>query len=351
MSSVDVVIPCYNYARYLRGCVESVLSQRGVDVRILIIDDKSSDETPTIGQALAAGDPRIEFRRHEANKGLIGTANEGIEWVKAPFMLLLSADDALTPGSLSRALQALEARPDVGMVYGRAHVTADDLPDEAEPDAQAPTVQVIPGEIFLKRSCKEGNPVPSPTAVVRTALLRQTGGYCSSFPHTSDMELWMRIATRAPIAAIREAQGLYRWHGANMAAGHTKGVLQDSRARLETCTYVYETWNGEAVGGFADWLGELKRDFARHYYWLAGELAHEGRADDAKLCLDFAEQCSSRRVRRLQVLKGALKSWLGRAQISQMRKARASILPPSKEKETANWFDDQHMFGWWPETK
>jgi len=39
MSTVDVVIPCYNYARYLSGCVSSILSQPRVDVRILIIDD------------------------------------------------------------------------------------------------------------------------------------------------------------------------------------------------------------------------------------------------------------------------------------------------------------------------
>ena len=54
MTTVDVVIPCYNYARYLRGCVESVLSQPDVSVRVLVIDDASSDETSEVGQELAA---------------------------------------------------------------------------------------------------------------------------------------------------------------------------------------------------------------------------------------------------------------------------------------------------------
>ena len=51
MSSVDVVVPCYNYARYLETCVSSVLDQEGVDVRVLIIDDASSDRSAEVGHS------------------------------------------------------------------------------------------------------------------------------------------------------------------------------------------------------------------------------------------------------------------------------------------------------------
>ena len=73
MSRVDVIIPCYNYARYLRGCVESVLSQGGVDVRVLIIDDAVSGRHRCGRTRLAAEDNRVEFRRHEVNKRHIAT--------------------------------------------------------------------------------------------------------------------------------------------------------------------------------------------------------------------------------------------------------------------------------------
>jgi GT2 family glycosyltransferase len=49
LSSVDVVVPSYRYGRFLRQCVESVLSQEGVDVRVLIIDDASPDDTRHAG--------------------------------------------------------------------------------------------------------------------------------------------------------------------------------------------------------------------------------------------------------------------------------------------------------------
>ena len=117
-SSVSVIIPSYNYAHYLPGCVDSVLSQPGVEVEVLIIDDCSSDDTPLVGQRLA-GDPRVTFRRHPVNQGHIATYNEGLEWASADYVAVLSADDLLVPGSLARAVGALDACPSAGFVYGR----------------------------------------------------------------------------------------------------------------------------------------------------------------------------------------------------------------------------------------
>src|SRR5215831_20496875 len=114
MSSVDVIVPCYRYGHFLRECVESVLSQSDVNVRVLIIDDASPDNTPEVAAELVSEDPRVTFIRHSENKGHIATYNEGIEWASAEYMLILSADDCLLPGALSRAADLMDARPDVG---------------------------------------------------------------------------------------------------------------------------------------------------------------------------------------------------------------------------------------------
>lgn len=99
MSSVDVVIPCYNYARYLPQCVESVLNQQGVEVRALIIDDCSQDDSEIVGRRLAEQDSRVEYRRHSINQGHIATYNDGLlNWAEAEYSLLLSSDDVLTLG-------------------------------------------------------------------------------------------------------------------------------------------------------------------------------------------------------------------------------------------------------------
>src|SRR4051812_34079681 len=140
MSRVDVVIPCYNYARFLRECVQSVLDQDGVDVRVLIIDDCSSDETQALGAQLASSDSRVEFRRHATNQGHIQTYNEGLlEWASGDYVLLLSADDMLVQGALHRAASLMDANPDVSFTYGRAITT--EHPRFAVSDAGRPYQQ------------------------------------------------------------------------------------------------------------------------------------------------------------------------------------------------------------------
>ena len=127
--SVSVIIPSYNYAHFLPDCVGSVLSQKNVDVEVLILDDCSTDETPDVAARLAT-DPRVSFRRHEQNMGHLATYNEGLEWATRDYTSLLSADDLLVPGALRRAAELMDAKAEVGMVYGHSvyFQTNDDLP-------------------------------------------------------------------------------------------------------------------------------------------------------------------------------------------------------------------------------
>ena len=65
MSKVNVVVPCYNYGRFLADCVSGALDdQPGMDVRVLIIDDASQDDSAEIAQKHAASDDRVDVRVH-----------------------------------------------------------------------------------------------------------------------------------------------------------------------------------------------------------------------------------------------------------------------------------------------
>ncbi len=235
MARVSVVIPCYKYGHFLRNCVRSVLEdQPGVDVRVLIIDDASPDDSAEVARKLAAQDSRIEVRVHETNKRHIATYNEGLlEWADGDYMALLSADDLLTPGALTRAVGLMETHPNVGFVYGHpVHFTHPGPPPPARTKLAGTTVWN--GHWWLERRFREGHGcITSPEVVVRASLQRKVGGYDPALPHAGDIEMWMRLAAHADVGYVRGVdQAYYRLHGNNMSATDFSGQLDDLRQRL-----------------------------------------------------------------------------------------------------------------------
>jgi hypothetical protein len=240
MVTVEILIPCYNYGKYLVDCVESVLSQKNVNVDILIIDDCSPDNTPEVCRQLMQRDSRIRVIRHETNKGHIATYNEGIAQISGDYFVLLSADDLLTPGALSRATALMEENPKIGMTYGQAiWFDKADLPP-------ARTVQtgtsVWSGQKWIREVCRSGkNFVVCPEAVVRTSIQRKIGGYNPALPHSGDMEMWLRIASISDIGRVNGAdQAYYRAHPQSMQHTVHSGFLFDLIGRRDALQSVFE---------------------------------------------------------------------------------------------------------------
>src|SRR6267378_7316160 len=75
---VTVVVPCYNYGRYLPDCLGSILAQPRVDVDVVLVDDASTDGSGDVAEELAAMDRRITLVRHARNAGHIATYNDGL---------------------------------------------------------------------------------------------------------------------------------------------------------------------------------------------------------------------------------------------------------------------------------
>jgi len=349
MSGVDVVIPCYKYAHYLRNCVASVLSQRDVNVRVLIIDDCSPDATPEVGKALASEDARVTYVRNERNLGLIGTANRGvIDWAEQPYTLLLSADDALTPGALARAVETMNRYPDAGLVYGLARVISDEPMPPAE-DQREFESREIPPAAFIKHSCLTGAPAPSPTAVVRTATQKQIGAYRSEFLHTSDMEMWLRFAAHGPVGAIKALQADYRWHGANMTTKYASGVLKDLHLRKLTCEIAYRDYGEKLVPEFKHCLELMNKEHARLAMWRAGEAYAANDLEGYEACRAFARECDPDFVSDGVSWRHRLKRMLGR---DSARRVRAVVMSIFAGRGAAELPDASFTeFGWWPEAE
>lgn len=245
-TTIDVAIPCYRYGSFLRQCVESVLSQVDVNVRVLILDDASPDNSAEIGRELARLDSRVEFRHHAANKGHIATYNEGIEWAAADLFLLLSADDYLLPGAFSRAAKLMATAPDLSFVFGAALLLFDDgtsamtKPFHRHSDSGTAIWSCLE---FIK-TMNGRNIVPTPTAIVRTSAQKRVGGYRNELPHAGDMAMWLRLAAEGPVGFISAPQGVYRIHSTNMSRSYSSARLPDIEQRRVAIEHFFEHVGG-----------------------------------------------------------------------------------------------------------
>ena len=219
MPSVDVVIPCYQYGRFLRECVSSVLMQENVDVRCLIIDDASNDDSASLAKDLALEDSRVAVVVHPTNRGNIATYNEGIEWASAKYFLLLSADDLIAPGCLERAVSIMEENPRITMTHGKEMNLYGDQGAPKLPAKDFDRQWVVrPGIELIRELCETTkNRIGTSTVVVRTEAQKAVGGYRSELPHAGDLEMWLRLASLGDVAETPLIQGIRRVHGANMS--------------------------------------------------------------------------------------------------------------------------------------
>jgi glycosyltransferase involved in cell wall biosynthesis len=294
MGSVGVVVPCYRYGHLLERSVGSVLDQPGIDVRVLIIDDASPDDSAERARELAAADPRVEVAVHPENRGHITTYNEGLlEWADTDYALLLSADDRVTPGALTRAVEFLDAHPRAGLVYGNYLRFTDDT-DLPPARTGTPSWHSYDGLEWLRRRFRHGNGcMASPEVVVRTSVQRTVGGYDPALPHTGDIEMWMRFAVHGDMGFLAGVdQAYYRTHGSNMSAGYlADSGLGDLRQRLAA----YDSFlakEGDRVPDRGELHRLVRRKLAGDALWRAARAYDHGRVgtEPVEELLAFAEE-------------------------------------------------------------
>lgn len=103
---VSVIIPVYNGEKYVKRCVESVLSQSNVDMEVIVIDDGSQDNT---GFVLKQYDDNERVRVFtQKNKGVSEARNEGIRYSTGKYIVFVDADDILLPDTLCERIDNSE---------------------------------------------------------------------------------------------------------------------------------------------------------------------------------------------------------------------------------------------------
>ena len=278
LGGVDVAIPCYQYGRFLRACVMSVLTQGLKDVRILIIDNASTDNSAEVAQQLATEDARIEVVARRRNLGAVASFNEGIDWASSRYFLVLCADDRLAPGSLARAVSIMDQHPEVGFAYGRGayYHAHDSMPLIDKPRREA-AWRILSGGEFLERACRTAMGQNDGCAtVVRTATQKHVGHYRPALPYSADFEMWLRFARLGPVAVTKSIQGIMGVHDSSVTLVARRAEHRAGRDRLtldlwrdKAAFEVFFAHEGALLPDAARLQRLAERGLAERAYWSA----------------------------------------------------------------------------------
>ncbi len=200
---VAIVIPCYRYAEMLPDAVASAAAQTWSNLRIVIVDDGSPDDTAAVANELIARYPerRIELLRQQ-NQGLAAARNAGIRATDSAFVLPLDADDQLEPDSVATLLRTLrETGADVATPNGRT------FGDEDKPLITQPVT---------KRRLAANNCLIY-SSMYRRELFDRIGGYGPTVPGYEDWDFWLSaLELKARFIHVTAPLFRYRKHGATM---------------------------------------------------------------------------------------------------------------------------------------
>ena len=236
MPKVSIVLPSYNGARYLRESIDSCLNQTLADLELIIVDDCSMDETPDILKSY--NDPRMLIIRHDVNKKLPGALNTGFAASCGDYLTWTSDDNLYHPNALEVMVQALDSRPDLGLVYSGCR-----LVDEF--GALIRIDMAEPPELLRQKS------VVGACFLYRRTVYEQIGDYNADLFRIEDYEYWLRIAQHCQIAALSDILYDYRVHAGSVTSEET--LVQRARAYDDVQTKMF----GPDPKRFKHYLGEL----------------------------------------------------------------------------------------------
>ncbi|TML04328.1 MAG: glycosyltransferase family 2 protein [Actinobacteria bacterium] len=221
MALVSVLLAVHNGARFLAEATESMLHQTFQDLELVLVDDASTDDTPSVLARI--DDPRVTVLRNDGRLGLAASLNRGLDLAAGKYVARLDADDVALPQRVELQLERMLEEPRVAVV-GTA------VRDIHESGRQGRTHVMPRGARPLRWHALFSSPFFHPTVLVdREALDRHGLRYDVSFDESEDYELWTRLFGFADGDNLREALVLKRVHA--QQASLRRGEVQESFQR------------------------------------------------------------------------------------------------------------------------
>lgn len=203
--SITVVLVAYNRAATLGRTLDSLLVQTYQDFELIISDDCSTDDTEQVARRYEALDKRVRYRRNATNLSMPGNLNAAIEEARGQYIANLHDGDVYNPRLLEAWHTALERCKDAAFVFN-AYRMLDRRGETAQLFVE-PLPACVPGSVLLEkiffRRWRFDSPVWG-TVMARRSAYQAHGLFDPRFGFCSDVDMWMRFASRNRVAYVSE---------------------------------------------------------------------------------------------------------------------------------------------------
>lgn len=246
---ISVIIPTYNYGRFLPDAVKSVLGQKkdGLAVEIIVVDDGSTDDTADVAQRLGSS---IQYVYQE-NQGPSAARNNGIRRARGDYLVFLDADDMLTSGTLSSHIENFAAHPELDVSVCLS------LQVFENKDGQAESYLWPLKCAHLDMHLCHSNISPIHTFMLRANAAQELGFFDADLRACEDQDYWLRCAALGKrIGPNPEGLVIYRKHDGSLSDSRTQQLAYDAAIRFKISMLLENKPDFPRAGKFYGWLAQ-----------------------------------------------------------------------------------------------
>ena len=207
--TVSILIPTYNYARYLDEAIQSVLNQTFQNFEMIIVDDQSTDNTDQVVQKYLS-DPRISYIKNPKNLGLVGNFNQCLEYAKGEYIKFLMADDKLDHTLLEKFVAVMDSNPTVSLVTSGSSTFG-----AVSEIRKLPMAGLQNGHQVILECLRngKGNWIGEPTVVMFRRRDLRIGKFNPEYICLVDLDMWLRLLAAGDCYILPETLAYFRIHG------------------------------------------------------------------------------------------------------------------------------------------
>jgi len=205
---ISVIMPTYNRADLIGRSIASVVTQRGTDIELIVVDDGSTDNTADVVRGLAEeSSVPIHYYKKE-NGGCASARNMGIEKATGDYIAFLDSDDEWPPDAAKRLAATIESAG-AGFAYSPAIEVLENGREILNAPVAAGRPESLATEHFMNTNVRVGG------ALFRADLVRELRGFDASLRYNEDSDFLQRAAVNATAAYVDEPSVRYNHHPGN----------------------------------------------------------------------------------------------------------------------------------------